>query len=69
MAERAHVTSVEAIKDFRSNLIVYLAKARPALEEVSSDMMRTRLWLESDQQSHWEREVHHRAVLCQAMHE
>ena len=35
MAERAHVTSVEAIEAFRANLIAYLGKARPLLEDAS----------------------------------
>ena len=49
MPPRAHVTSVEAIKDFRANLVIYLSKARPALEEVSGEVLRTRLWLENEQ--------------------
>jgi len=57
MAERAQVTSVEAIKAFRSGLIVYLSKARPALEEVHADTLRARAWLETDRTAHWEREL------------
>ena len=34
MPQRAHVTSLSAIEAFRANLIVYLSKARPTLEEV-----------------------------------
>jgi hypothetical protein len=56
MAERAQVTSVEAIEAFRSQLILYLSKARPTLEEVSSDVLRTRMWLQNDQRRHWEKE-------------
>src|SRR2546428_14106172 len=57
MAERAQVTSVEAIESFRASLILFLSKARPALEEVTSDVLRTRLWLENDQRNHWDREM------------
>jgi chromosome segregation ATPase len=57
MAERAHVTSVEALESFRASLIVYLSKARPALEEVNAEVVQTRLWLQGEQQTHWEREV------------
>ena len=60
MAERAHVTSVEALEAFRSSLIVYLSKARPTLEEVSDEVLRTRLWLENEQRTHWESEVRRR---------
>jgi hypothetical protein len=49
MPEKANVTSVEAIEEFRAQLVVYVSKARPALEEVSSDVLRLRLWLENDQ--------------------
>ena len=57
MAERAQVTSVEAIESFRASLILFLSKARPTLEEISSDLLRTRLWLQNDQRSHWENQL------------
>lgn len=57
MADRAQVTSVEAIEAFRANLIVYLGKARPTLEEVTNAVLRTRLWLQNDQRHHWEGEL------------
>jgi hypothetical protein len=57
MAERAQVTSVEAIAAFRSNLIVYLAKARGAIDEISGDVLRARRWLEDDRQRHWKQEL------------
>jgi hypothetical protein len=56
MPERAHVTSVDALEAFRSNLIVYLSKARPTLEEVSAAVQRMRGWLEGEQRTHWENE-------------
>jgi hypothetical protein len=61
MPERAHVTSVDAIKSFKTNLIVYLSKARPTLEEISADILRLRLWLQNDQQAHWQGEIRRRA--------
>jgi hypothetical protein len=57
MAERAQVTSVEAIAAFRSSLIVYLAKARGAIDEISGDVLRARRWLEDDRQRHWKQEL------------
>jgi hypothetical protein len=60
MPERAHVTSLDAIKAFKSTLIVYLSKARPTLEEVSADILRLRLWLQDDQRAHWETEIRRR---------
>ena len=41
---------------FRAALIVFVSQARPALEEISSDVTRTRLWLENDQRRVWEGE-------------
>src|SRR5947209_8919775 len=67
MPERAHVTSVDVIESFRASLVVYITKARPTVEEVSADVLRTKLWLENDQRMHWEAQVHRRTkVLEQA---
>jgi len=67
MPERAHVTSVEALEDFRNKLVIYLSKARPTVEEVTAEVMRTRLWLENEQRVHWEGQVRRRTkVLEQA---
>ncbi len=60
MADKAQVTSLEALESFRSHLIVYVSQARPALEEVSADVMRTRTWLETDQRTHWEGQLRRR---------
>ena len=37
MPQSAHVTSVDALEAFRSSLIVYMSKARPALEVGTPD--------------------------------
>src|SRR6188474_1288036 len=60
MPERAHVTSVEALEAFRSKLILYISKARPALEEITSDVLRVRLWLENEQRTYWENQLKRR---------
>jgi len=60
MADRAHVTSVEALDSFRSSLLVYLSKARPVLDEVSTDVQRTRNWLEVERRAFWEMQVKRR---------
>jgi hypothetical protein len=60
MPQRANVTSVEALESFRASLIIYISKARPTLEEASSDILRTRVWLENDQRLHWQNQVRHR---------
>src|SRR5512137_2149671 len=61
MPQGAHVTSVESIEAFRSDLIIYLSKARPTLEEVSAEVLRTRIWLQNDQRIFWESQVRRRA--------
>jgi hypothetical protein len=58
MAEQqAKVTSVDAIELFRSTLLQFLSKARPTLEEIISEVNRTRNWLQHDQTTFWEREM------------
>jgi len=49
MADKAHITSIEALEQFRNTLIVYVGKARPTIEEVSSEVLRMKLWLQNDQ--------------------
>jgi len=67
MPERANISSIEALDAFKANLIVYLSKARPSLEEVSDEVIRTRIWLQSDQVIYWENQVRRRIkVLEQA---
>ena len=57
MAERAQVTSFEAVESFRADLIVFLTRARAVLEEASDDVLRTRLWVQNDQRRLWEGET------------
>ena len=60
MPEKAKVSSIEALEDFRSSLIVYLGNALRTLDEVSGDVMRTRVWIEADRLVHCENEVRRR---------
>jgi len=60
MPQKAHVTSLDALEAFRSNLIVYLSQARPALDEISAEVLRTRTWLENDQKLHWGNQIRQR---------
>lgn len=61
MPERAHILSVEALEAFRANLIVYLHAARPALDEIRGEIIRARLWLETDRQAYWEGQIRRRS--------
>jgi hypothetical protein len=60
MPQKAHVSSIDALESFRSNLIIYLSQARPALDEVSSEVVRTRMWLDNNQRVHWESQMRRR---------
>jgi hypothetical protein len=57
MPDRAQVTSLEAIEAFRSRLIIYREKAGRVLDEISDDVVKTRLWLQTDRRAHWEGEI------------
>jgi chromosome segregation ATPase len=60
MAEKAQITSVEAIESFRSSLIVFLGQSRPALEEVGSELARMKQWLQDDRRVFWQTELRKR---------
>ena len=60
MPPKAQVTALDALESFRSRLIVYLSQARPALEEVTAEAARFRIWLESDHRVHWENQKRRR---------
>ena len=60
MADHAQVTSIDALESFRGSLILFLSKARPTLEEVSDDVLRTKLWIQNDRRLHWTAELRRR---------
>ena len=57
MAERAKVTSVEAVESFRAALIVYLKSARATLEEACDEILRARAWVQEDRRPFWQNEM------------
>ena len=60
MTQKANVTALDALEAFRADLVLYISKARPTLEEVSADVVRARLWLENEQRTHWENQLRRR---------
>lgn len=56
MSGQAQISSVEAIAAFRTDLVVYLAQMKPALEEVASEVQHTRAWLQDDRRRYWQQE-------------
>jgi hypothetical protein len=66
----ARITSIEALDAFKASLIVYLEKASRVLDEVNEDVVRTRIWLQTDRQLHWKNLVRQRTKeLAQAEQE
>ncbi len=63
MSEGAQVNSVEAIGQFRASLVVFVSKARAALEEALDEPRRLQTWLENDCRSYWQRELRRRQRL------
>jgi chromosome segregation ATPase len=61
MAQQAQVTSIEAIDTFRARLIAYVNEAGLTLDEVTTDIARTRMWLQDEQRIHWEGTVRRRS--------
>jgi hypothetical protein len=65
VADRANITSVEALESFQNRLIVYLDKARRAMDEISDEVKRTRNWVEGDRHVHWQNELRRRTRLLE----
>jgi hypothetical protein len=57
MPESAKVTSLEAIESFRARLIIYRDKAARVLDEVSDEVTRARIWLETDRPVFWQNQI------------
>jgi hypothetical protein len=60
MSDGAKVTSIEALDSFRASLMIYLEKARGALDEVADEVRRARTWLQYDQRTYWDAEAKRR---------
>jgi len=60
MAEQAHVTSFDAIETFRAELITYLSKTRPIVEDACDEVARVREWIENDRRVYWESQARKR---------
>ena len=60
MAEQAHVSSFDFIESFRAELIAYVAKTRPVLEDACDEVARSREWIETDRRAYWENQARRR---------
>jgi len=61
MTQKANLTDVEALEAFRSALVLYINKARPALDEVGAEVLRMRSWLDDEKRTHWMGEMKRRS--------
>ena len=61
MAERAQVTSVEAVESFRADLIVFQSKVRAVLEEACDEVLRAKVWVQIDRRRYWKAEARRRS--------
>jgi hypothetical protein len=70
MAERAHVTSIDALDALRAKVVVFQAEASRALDEALDGIRSTRSWLELEQRQKWVGELRRRTKrLAQAEQE
>ncbi len=60
MKPGAHLASTESLDAFRAELAEFIADANRALDGITDDVRRVRLWLENDRRPHWERELRQR---------
>jgi uncharacterized pyridoxal phosphate-containing UPF0001 family protein len=60
MAERAQVSSVEAVESFRADLIVFQSRARVVLEEACDEVLRAKTWVQIDRRRYWIAEARRR---------
>lgn len=62
MPDRAKITSLEALEEFRSTLIVYLERASRAVGEIEDEVASTRRWLDHDRRTHWAEQLRRRTA-------
>jgi uncharacterized protein YfaQ (DUF2300 family) len=60
MGVQAKVTSVDALDALRASMVIFVTKARQAVDTVRDRVRRTRNWLQHDQRMHWEGEIRRR---------
>ncbi len=60
MATEAKVRSLDALESFRASLIVFMTRARRAIDQVGEEVARTRQWMMNDQRIHWTEQLRKR---------
>jgi hypothetical protein len=57
MSDQVRISSIDDLERFRGHLIQYIGNAGSALEEMVSEVRRTRTWLDTDRMQHWGSEL------------
>lgn len=65
MATEAKVRSVDALESFRASLIIFMTRARRAIDQVGEEVSRTRQWVLNDQRMHWTEQLRKRTRAIQ----
>ncbi len=60
MSTQVRITSTDALDAFRASLIIFVTKAREAVDTSRDRVRRTRNWLQHEQRVHWEGEIRKR---------
>jgi hypothetical protein len=60
MSTQARITSTEALDALRASLVIFVTKAREAVDTSRDRVRRMRNWLQHDQRMHWEGEIRRR---------
>ncbi len=60
MSQQARVTSTDALDAFRAALIIFVTKAREAVDSSMDRVRRMRNWLQQEQPAHWQGEIRKR---------
>ena len=53
MSDQVRISSIDSLERFRGHLIQYIGNAGSALEDMVSEVRRTRTWLDTDRVQHW----------------
>ncbi|MEN6424693.1 MAG: hypothetical protein ABFE13_04985 [Phycisphaerales bacterium] len=61
MSQQARVDSFSALREFRASLTTFASVAAVALDEASTDIQRTLLWLREDRHRYWSAQVQTRS--------
>ncbi len=64
MEGQARVGSIDALESFRASLIVFIERARAAVEEAADEVRRARQWVHQDRRVYWDHQVRVRRRAC-----